>query len=93
MSPLILDLLLRAYCMPRPNQDLPTEQAYAPAMVEAVNTLRARGLLRSVASASSLRIGYAVAGGGFAMLLTEKGEALVRRILGAAAEFYKEAAE
>lgn len=92
MSPLKLELLLRAHSMPRPNQDLPAEQAYAPAMVEAINTLRARGLLRPIASASTLRIGYAVRNGEFAMLLTENGEALVRRILDAAADFYRESA-
>lgn len=91
MSPLKLSLLLRAYSMPRPNRDLPAEQAYAPAMVEAINSLRAKGLLKSVASESTMRLGYALGGGTFAMLITEKGNALSERILGAAADFYREA--
>lgn len=91
MSPLELELLLRAYSMPRPNQDLPAERAYAPAMVETINSFRHRGLLKSIASPSTLRVGYGIGGGGFAMMLTEKGEALAARILAVAAECYKEA--
>lgn len=92
MTPLKLALLLRAYAMPRPNQDIPAEQAYAPAMVETINSLRQRGLLRSIASPSTMRIGYAVQNRTtFAPLITEKGKMLVERILSAATDMEKEA--
>lgn len=94
MSPLKLSLLLRAYSMPRPNQDLPEAQAYAPAMIEAINSLRMHGLLKSVASASTMRLGYAVQNGTtFGRPITQKGEALAKRILESAADFYKEAGD
>ena len=89
MSPLKIALLLRAYAMPTPNYDIPSGQAYAPAMVEAINEMRARGIFRNVASATTFRIGYP----NCSTMLTPKGEALARRILAVAADFYREAAE
>lgn len=88
MSPLRLALLLRAYSMPRPNQDIPAAQAFAPAMVEALMDFRDRGIIHWGATVGALRYGR----DGVADLLTPKGTALVRRILGAATEFDTEAA-
>lgn len=89
MSPLKLALLLRAYALPTPNYDTPAAQAFAPAMVEAINEMRTRGIFRSVASAATFRIGYPNA----TTMLTPKGKALAQRILAAAEECYKEASE
>lgn len=87
MSPLKLELLLRAYSMPRPNLHLPAAEAQSPAMVAALIDFRDRGIFHWDVALSTLRYGRE----GGADLLTPKGKYLVQRILTVAAECYKEA--
>jgi hypothetical protein len=93
MSPLKLALLLRAYSSARPNMDLPTRQAFAPAMMQAVHEFRARDLLRPEVHTAMLVTGWLNERGAYHLLITPKGEALAQRILAAAEECYKEATE
>jgi hypothetical protein len=79
MSPLKISLLLRMYSRPEPNADLPSRQAVAPAMWEAVASFKRQGLIPDWVTAAELIITERPWSS--EMWLTDKGRALVQRYL------------
>lgn len=74
MSPLKIQLLLRMHAYPYPNIDLPEQQAFAPAMMGALDELAWAGLANGVVSVDDLRNGPP------REWLTDKGRALVKHL-------------
>lgn len=74
MSPLKIALLLRIYSLPRPNIDLPGQQAFAPAMAEALAHFIRSGLVDPDTTLMDLRTGNP------RRELTEKGGRLVKAL-------------
>lgn len=78
MSPLKIMLLLRMYALPHSNADLPHEQAFAPAMLDAVASLKARGLVADWVTPDLL---FDRSNTTLTQYLTYKGHYLVSRFL------------
>ena len=75
MSPLKINLLLNAYSRAVPNGQLTQGQAYAPAMLEAIDDFKRLGLFHESVTASTLRYAQIPPG----EVLTAKGRGLVDR--------------
>ncbi len=89
MSPLKIKLLLDMHCLVRPLAGVPQEQAFAPAMRDALEYFTLAGFVQSGVTLYELRAGQLPA----RAYLTAKGEALVAHIKAAADNFTKEVSQ
>ena len=76
MSPLKVCLLMRCFSLPAANQDLTQEQAYAPAMANALFDFIREGLVLPHVTLDILRYGERI-GGVWGPILTPEGKDIV----------------
>ncbi len=83
MSPLKISLLLRMYSQPAPNGDIPYNQAVAPAMLDALDDFRDRGLVHNDVMLGHLHRGHfsSIGADSGEPYLTPKGRALVDKLM------------